>query len=174
MNTIDYPTEPSGTADTQHGAKNAHEHWKLLLDALPQSGVNRYFKTEARCVRRLKEVRWPDGIVCEGCGSKNVGKIRTRKTYQCRECRDQFSVTSGTICHRKHLDLMEWFYAAELIISASAKDHTRDILSSEGLKKKLGVTYKVAYDLRKKLKSDLLQPHGGLIGRCICVHKKPD
>lgn len=69
---------------------------------------------------------------------------------------------------------MEWFYAAELIIGASAKDHTRETLSSEGLKKKLGVTYKVAFGLRKKLKSDLLQPHGGLIGRCICVHKKSD
>lgn len=67
-----------------------------------------------------------------------------------------------------------WFFAAELIIGASARDQNRETLTSERLKMRLGVTYKLAFDLRKKLKSDLLEPHGGLIGRCICVHKKSD
>lgn len=145
------------------------DHWRQLLKALPPEGINRHFKTEAKCVRRLKKVRWPGKVICGACGSADIGKIKTRKYYQCRECRRQFSVTSDTICHRTHLDLKVWFTAAELIIQASKSDRARELLTSEKLRTELEVTYKVAYDLRKKLRVDLAQPDGGLIGRCICT-----
>ena len=151
------------------GNTDQADHWQQLLKALLPGGINHHFKTEAQRVRQLKAVRWPHGVLCYACGSSDIGKIKTRKYYQCRECRRQFSVTSDTICHRTHLDLKVWFTAAELIIQASKSDRARELLTSEKLSTELGVTYKVAYDLRKKLRADLAQPDGGLIGRCICI-----
>lgn len=146
------------------------DHWQQLLRALPPDGINQHFKTEAQRVRRLKAVRWPNGVRCYACGSSDIGIIKTRKYYQCRECRLQFSVTSGTICHRTHLDLKVWFNAAELIIEASKSERSHELLTSKVLSAKLGVTYKVAYELRKRLRADLALPVGGLIGRCICIN----
>jgi len=145
------------------------EDWYQLLIALPAEGVKRHFDTEDKCIERLATVRWPAGVFCSSCGAKDVGRIKTRKSYQCRECRHQFTVTSETILHRTHLDLATWFIAAELMITAYERDRAQDLLTSEKLKTKLKVTYKVAYDLRRKLNADLAHPSGGLIGRCICV-----
>tara|TARA_R110002072_G_scaffold108792_1_gene235814 strand:+ start:1421 stop:1630 length:210 start_codon:yes stop_codon:yes gene_type:complete len=64
---------------------------------------------------------------------------------------------------------MTWFIGAETMIAAHAKGRAQDLLTSERLSGKLGVTYKVAYQLRKKLRADLLQQGGGLLGHCICV-----
>lgn len=148
------------------------DHWQQLLKALPPEGINRHFKSEPQRLRRLKAVRWPSKVTCEACGSADIGKIKTRKYYQCRECRRQFSVTSDTICHRTHLDLKVWFSAAELIIKASKSDRAYERLTSESLRSTLEVTYKVAYQLRKTLRADLAQQDGGLIGRCICINTK--
>ena len=150
------------------------EHWEQLSMALPPKGVIGHFKTEARCMRRLKTVRWPKELICVACGSIDIGKIKTRKNFQCRDCRHQFSVTSDTLCHRTHLDLMTWFVAAEAMIGAYKQDRVRDLLTSENLRMKLDVTYKVAYSLRSKLRKDLVRPGGGLIGHCICVNINSD
>ncbi len=150
------------------------EHWEQLSAALPSEGVRRYFRTEARCVRRLRSVRWPKEIICVACASNDIGKIKTRKNFQCRKCRHQFSVTSDTLCHRTHLKLMTWFVAAETMISAYERGRAPELLTSENLRMKLRVTYKVAYGLRSKLRKDLLRPGGGLIGHCICINKNSE
>lgn len=144
-------------------------HWTRLSMALPLGGVQACFKTETACISRMRKVRWPEGVKCPGCGSASIGRIKTRKNYQCCVCRRQFSVTTDTICHRTHLGLMTWFIGAETMIAAHAKGRAQDLLTSERLSGKLGVTYKVAYQLRKKLRADLLQQGGGLLGHCICV-----
>ena len=92
-------------------------HWNQLSQAMPSDGVQALFKTDFACVRRLQKVRWPDGVTCPGCGAANIAQIKARKNYQCRDCRRQFSVTTDTICHRTHLDLMTRFIAAETMIA---------------------------------------------------------
>ncbi|RKE95559.1 transposase [Sulfitobacter guttiformis] len=157
-----------------YDADVSSNHWMDLSKALPSIAVDKHFHTEGKCIRRLKSVRWPKGLTCSACGSSNIGKIKTRKPYQCRECRHQFSVTSGTICHRSHLDLQQWFIAAEMIISANVSSRRIELQTSERLKQRFEITYKVAFDLRKKLRTDLILPSGGLIGRCICVKQSAE
>jgi transposase-like protein len=150
------------------------EHWEQLFQTLPQQGVSRYFTSEPMCLKRLYDVRWPSGIICSACGSNDIGNIETRKPYQCRKCRHQFTLISGTICHGAHLELKDWFLAAELIISANISERAQELQTSEQLRKKISVTYKVAFALRAKLQTDLTLPGGGLIGHCICINKNSD
>jgi hypothetical protein len=66
-----------------------------------------------------------------------------------------------------------WFTAAELIIEASKSERSHELLTPKALSAKLDVRYKVAYELRKRLRADLALPDGGLIGRCICININP-
>src|SRR5438552_10930979 len=97
--------------------------------------VAKKFATEEACVEYLEKMRWPDGVRCLKCTSKEVRRyqtaettrtVRNRKTgklevkrvpsrfvYQCQNehCAHQFSVTTGTIFHDTHLSLEKWFNA---------------------------------------------------------------
>jgi transposase-like protein len=150
------------------------EHWEQLFQALPQQGVSGYFMSEPMCLKRLIDVRWPRGVICSACGSSNIGNIETRKPYQCKECRHQFTPISGTICHGAHLELKNWFIAAETIILANVSERARDLQTSERLRMKIGLRYKTAFALRAKLQTDLVLAGGGLIGHCICINGKSE
>src|SRR5947199_2750875 len=69
------------------------------------------FGDNERCRAYLTRLRWPKGIVCPRCGSKNVAELTDREKYNCNGCLYQFTVTSGTIFHDTHLSLSKWFLA---------------------------------------------------------------
>ena len=68
--------------------------------------------------------------------------------YQCNEpeCREQFSVTVGTVFERSKIPLHKWVLAAHLI-AASKKG-----MSSKQLERMLGVTYKTAWFMTMRLR----------------------
>src|SRR5215470_5928402 len=76
----------------------------------------RYFTPE-RATEYVKSIKWPHGPVCPKCGSVNVGEIKSRARFQCREkeCRAQFSLTTGTIMEASHMPLEKWIMAVWMI-----------------------------------------------------------
>ena len=67
--------------------------------------------------------------------------------WKCRDCRKQFTVTVGTVFHGSKIPLSKWVTAIYLM-SASAKT-----LNAHQLHRKLGLTYKSARLLVKRLGS---------------------
>jgi transposase-like protein len=67
------------------------------------------FRTEQDCYNWLFKSRWPEGFRCPICGGKEYGRISTRELYQCKSCRKQISLTSGTIFHKTRVPLLKWF-----------------------------------------------------------------
>ncbi|MBV9453542.1 MAG: transposase [Rubrobacter sp.] len=65
------------------------------------------FGSDDRCRARLEKLRWPAGVECSRCASKRVVRRKNLHHYhfQCKSCRYDFSVTSGTIFHDTHLPL---------------------------------------------------------------------
>ncbi len=56
----------------------------------------------------LESQRWPDGPVCPHCGTVNEatalnGKAHRAGVYQCNACREQFTVTVGTVFERSKI-----------------------------------------------------------------------
>lgn len=52
----------------------------------------------------VASIKWPHGPCCPKCGSFNVGAIKSRRRFQCREkgCRKQFSLIADTIMEGTH------------------------------------------------------------------------
>lgn len=110
----------------------------------------------------LESVRWPRGPVCPHCGavdriSKLQGKAHRPGVYDCGHCRDQFTVTVGTVFERSKISLDKWLLAAALM-AASKKG-----ISSKQVERMLGVTYKTAWFMTHRLREAMKQT-GGMFG----------
>jgi len=75
----------------------------------------RRFSTENRCIRYLFKQRWPNGFACPRCGHHYYSLHSTRNLYQCKKCKYQASVTSGTIFHGTRTPLRKWFWMIYLL-----------------------------------------------------------
>ena len=110
----------------------------------------------------LESVRWPRGPVCPHCGavdriSKLQGKAHRPGVYDCGHCRDQFTVTVGTVFERSKISLDKWLLAAALM-AASKKG-----ISSKQVERMFGVTYKTAWFMTHRLREAMKQT-GGVFG----------
>jgi transposase-like protein len=78
--------------------------------------ITDFMPSEAKCVKILRKLRWPHGIVCPLCGSKKVVKFsplrKIMHRYLCNNCHRTFNDLTGTIFENTKLDLNEWFYIA--------------------------------------------------------------
>jgi transposase-like protein len=107
----------------------------------------------------LEQIRWPNGPVCPHCGcyeriSKIQGKSARPGLYQCLECREQFTVTVGTVFERSKVSLDKWVFAATLM-ACSKKG-----ISSKQIERMLGVTYKTAWFMTHRLREAMKAPGG--------------
>jgi transposase-like protein len=118
----------------------------------------------------LEAERWPNGPVCPHCGADKdsvtavVAKKAGAKTrpglYQCnvKECRQQFTVTVGTVFERSHVPLNKWLLATYLL-SASKKG-----MSSHQLHRTLGVAYKTAWFMAHRIREAMNEENPGPLG----------
>src|SRR5262245_38645308 len=92
--------------------------------ALPDASITASLVTEEQCIAYLEQLRWPSGIACPNCGNQKVSRFqakgksgKVRQICQCldRDCKYQFSATTGTIFHDSHLALAKWFEAMRLL-----------------------------------------------------------
>lgn len=114
----------------------------------------------------LEAQRWPNGPICPHCGNVDPqkitglhGKAHRPGLYQCAECREQFTVTVGTVMERSKIPLHKWVMAMHLL-SSSKKG-----MSAHQLHRMLGITYQTAWFLahriREAMREDGLAPLGG-------------
>ena len=68
----------------------------------------------AKCYETVRDLRWPDGLVCPHCSSVSVvkdGRDDTephRQRYLCHGCRRRFDDLTGTIFAGHHEPLQTW------------------------------------------------------------------
>jgi len=121
------------------------------------------FTNDDAARQHLESLRWPRGAVCPHCGgternSKLDGKAHRPGLYFCGDCREQFTVTVGTVFERSKIPLHKWVLATHLLC-ASKKG-----MSSHQLHRMLGVTYKTAWFMTHRIREAFRLPDAGPIG----------
>ena len=123
--------------------------------------IARELGTEEECFAFLEKQRWPNGVRCTVCGGERISRI-TRKAksknvrknlYQCLEpsCKQQFSVTSGTIFHDSRVPLTKWFAAINLIMDAKKG------MSAMQLQRHLGLgSYETAWHMAHRIRRAMM------------------
>ena len=101
---------------------------------------------------------WPNGPTCPVCGLGDRLTARKGGFYRCNQCREDFTVRTGTIFERSHVPLHKWVYAMYLLVTA------RKGISSLQLSKEIGITQKsawfVLHRLREACGNDLTKLQG--------------
>jgi transposase-like protein len=114
----------------------------------------RYFDAE-KSAAYIASIKWPGGPCCPKCGSVNVGEIKSRARFQCREkqCRKQFSLITGTIMESSHLRLEQWVLAVWMIVNC------RNGVSSCEIARHVGCKQQSAWHLLHRVRHVLQQDH---------------
>jgi len=121
------------------------------------TGAIRYFGDANTCHEFLAGMRWPKGVRCPRCNSKKVGDLmKSRRIWNCKSCKKQFSVKVGTIFEDSPLGLEQWLPATWMIVNA------KNGISSCELARGLGVTQKTAWFMLHRIR---LAMQNGFIGK---------
>lgn len=98
------------------------------------------FSNEAQCQEHLASLCWQAGYVCSKCGCRHGYRLSNGR-YQCAQCRHQTSVTAGTVLHKTHMPLTQWFLAFYFV------SQDKRGISAIQLAAMLGTTYKTAWSM---------------------------
>lgn len=104
------------------------------------------FPNEKACVDYLYNIKWPHGFVCPVCGCRHCYVLKTRRHYQCANCRHQSSLTANTVMHRSHLPLTKWFWAIYLVACDKRG------ISALALAGKIEVCYETAWNMLRRIR----------------------
>ena len=121
------------------------------------------FNDDDAAREHLEALRWPHGSVCPHCGgidrqSKLEGTSHRPGLYFCGHCRQQYTVTVGTVFERSKVALHKWVLATHLICSSKKG------ISSHQLHRTLGVTYKTAWFMAHRIREAMNIPPEGQLG----------
>ena len=107
-----------------------------------------HFANPDNCLAFMVERRWPTGVVCPTCASKDVRFISTRRLWECKNehPRKQFSAKVGTIFEDSALPLDKWLIAMWMIANC------KNGVSSYEVARALGVTQKSAWFMLHRIR----------------------
>lgn len=122
---------------------------------------NPIFTDPDKAREHLEAQRWPNGPICPHCGNCDPERIKALKgkahrpgLYQCAECREQFTVTVGSVFERSKIPLNKWLFAVHMM-TASKKG-----CSAHQLHRMLGVTYKTAWFMAHRIREAMVDDVG--------------
>lgn len=133
----------------------------LVMFAILQNPV---FADETKAREWLEARIWATGRICPHCGVVDQSTLMNGKShrpglYQCNECREQFTVTVGTVFERSKIPLTKWLAALFLMVCSKRG------VSGYRVHRMLGVSYKstwfMMHRLREAMRSGDLAPTGG-------------
>ena len=123
-----------------------------------------HFQDADKAREFLEMKRWPEGPICPHCGvigeayklradldNKDAKGHGRKGLHKCAGCREQFTVTVGTVMEDSHIPLHKWLYAFHLLC-ASKKG-----MSAHQLHRMLGVTYKSAWFMAHRIRYAMTQ-----------------
>ncbi len=124
--------------------------------------TNPIFHDAAKAEAHIEANRWNGEPVCPHCGSVHVTRMAGKTQagmFLCNDCRDKFTVRTGTVMERSHLPLNKWLLAIHLM-AASKKG-----MSAAQMGRMIGVTYKTAWFLCHRIREAMDSPSGPMGGK---------
>src|ERR1700728_3046078 len=123
----------------------AHD-WTMKLDTLRDAIL--YFADPVRCREYMVANRWPNGVECPRCGSRNVLFLEKYNRWHCREkhTSPQFTLKTGTVMEDSAIGLEKWLPAFWLLANC------KNGIKRYELHRALGVTQKSAWCMLQRIR----------------------
>ena len=117
-------------------------------DTTPETllGAVTYFSDIDVATAFVAALRWPKGVICPHCEAKDCAFVASRRIWQCKGCRKQFSVKVGSIFEDSPIALSKWLPAMWMLVNC------KNGISSYELARDIGVTQKTAWFMLHRLR----------------------
>lgn len=103
--------------------------------------------SDEEALKVFRECRWENGEpVCPKCGSVTIYTCKSRPIFKCKDCKAQFSVTSGTLFADRKLSHRDYLAAICLFVNGAKG------VSMLQMGRDLGVSYKTIFVLCHKMR----------------------
>jgi transposase-like protein len=128
------------------------------------ASLSRQIVTEADAWKHLEELRWGQTPRCAHCAGTDVylippangvsrktaaGTMSERRVWKCRDCKRQFSVTTGTFLHATKVPIRTWI----LVIFDMMAD--KNGMSAREVERKYGVTPRTAWHMLHRIRQSM-------------------
>jgi len=129
------------------------------------ASLSREITTEAEAYEHMEYLRWGDHAICAHCKGSDVslmvprngvsrktrtGAMSERRVWQCKTCRKQFSVLTGTIMHRSKLSVRTWIMVIyELCASKNG-------VAAREIERKYGMNPRTAWFLTQRVRTAMM------------------
>ncbi|MDQ2842049.1 MAG: IS1595 family transposase [Acidobacteriota bacterium] len=116
-----------------------------------------YFSDPVNCRNYLVARRWPEGVVCPHCGSKQVVLSQKFNRWQCGSHHDrrQFTLKTGTIFEDSPISLDKWLLVMWQVVNC------RNGVSSYEISRAINVTQKSTWFMLHRLREVMQNPQTG-------------
>jgi transposase-like protein len=114
-----------------------------------------FFSNPINCREFLVARRWPSGVICPRCGSKNILFLEKYNRWQCREghVSPQFTLKTGTPMEDSPIGLDKWLTATWQVVNC------KNGVSSCEIARAIGITQKSAWFMDHRIRCMLgLEP----------------
>jgi transposase-like protein len=107
-----------------------------------------YFSNPDNCIDYLAVRRWPNGVICPGCGSTKVSFNADRRTWKCgsHHPKREFSIKIGTVMEDSAIPLDKWMTATWLVTNC------KNGVSSYEIARDVKVTQKSAWFMLHRIR----------------------
>jgi transposase-like protein len=107
-----------------------------------------YFSNPDICIDYIAIRRWPNGVVCPGCGATKVSFNPKRRTWKCgsHHPKREFSVKVGTIYEDSPISLDKWLTATWMLTNC------KNGVSSYEIARDVKVTQKSAWFMLQRIR----------------------
>lgn len=146
--------------------KHKGQHFLYSAKARTLSLAQIFRMSDDEAYQTLFDLRWPDGEpYCPHCGHVGAYRITTRRIFKCKakECRKQFSLTSGTIFASHKLPLRDYLAAIAIFVNGAKG------VSALQLGRDLDISYKSAFVLAHKLREAMAADQAERLGGTVEV-----
>lgn len=109
--------------------------------------LRKLYPTDNKCLEAIWLGRYANLESCPECKRETTfHRIKNKPVYSCKFCGHQISPTAGTIFHKSHIPLTDWFMA--IFLFANSKNG----VSAKELERILGCSYKSAHRMGKMIR----------------------
>jgi transposase-like protein len=129
----------------------------------------------------METLRWPNGeVVCPHCGVVSTahyyltpadgmtrlttrGSLSQRRVWKCKDCRKQFSVTTGTVFHGSKVSLRIWLFVFFEMCA------NKNGIAAREIARKYGVAPKTAWFMTQRIREAMANDDSGKLSGNIVM-----
>jgi hypothetical protein len=126
----------------------------FFRDNLTFEELEQLFQSSEHCLKFIAGLKWKDGFVCRKCGNTNYCQGKTPYSHRCTKCKQEESVTAGTIFHNCKFPINKAFYIAFQVCKG------KDDISTYEFARRLTIRQMTCWNFKSKIQTSLNELNG--------------